>query len=229
MKLKSLLSVIFMVLCSISYGQNLVYSPGLFVEGTIEGRVNELSVTVTTPQPEPITFAWKKIKNDFPFDWDFSLCDHNNCYIGLPSSGTMFSISQSEADAGQKGFFKLNILKAESFGSYELQIYVYDKNDINRGDTITFKMTNGIVSQRELENRILHLAPNPASSEFTIDVQEPGTVIEVYSLSGELVRSKTVSYSGTARLSVLDLKDGLYLVKLKSKTVNRQSKLVIAH
>jgi hypothetical protein len=223
-------SLVFFCLSTIfCFGQNLVYNPGTSVSHTMEGKVNELSITVTTPTPEAITYAWKKISNTFPADWDYSLCDHTNCYIGMPNSGEMWAISLSEAEAGQKGFFKLNVLDATTQGTYEIQIYVYDSKDINRGDTLTFKATNGVSLVESAVASKVKLSPNPANAKVDLQLESANTSIEVYSMSGELVKQVTSVANGNYTLDVTDLANGLYSVQLKSQEGIKQSRLVIQH
>lgn len=95
------------------------------------------------------------------------------------------------------------------------------------GDTLTsliFTNTENIQSQSDI-----NIYPNPAKSEFYLDLgkyQNDFKTIEIYSISGDLVKSLIIDNSLTNKIDIKDLNKGLYIVKLVSVNEIYNYKLV---
>lgn len=69
------------------------------------------------------------------------------------------------------------------------------------------------------------LAPNPTSDYFTLNAE--AARVEIYSLTGQLVKSFTETYSSEYHYYINDLKTGIYLVKVTNENnQNKTMKLV---
>lgn len=76
------------------------------------------------------------------------------------------------------------------------------------------------ISQKEPETGKLYLYPNPASNEVLIKcnytLNYKGSIVRIYSLSGELIREYSISESNEdyIRLNLSGIKQGLYIVAM---------------
>lgn len=70
----------------------------------------------------------------------------------------------------------------------------------------------GVIMPTVPSSEEAQLYPNPATDFVTIAGAQPATTINIYTLSGELVRSYATSREGYAELTVADLPEGTYIV-----------------
>ena len=91
---------------------------------------------------------------------------------------------------------------------------------VNAGQFFIYgnKLASLQVNDVELTKKI-GLFPNPTSNYFTIDA--PTSKVEVYSLTGQLVKSFKSNLSSESQFEISDLNNGIYLVKVKD-TNNRE-------
>lgn len=78
-----------------------------------------------------------------------------------------------------------------------------------------------IVSVRVTANRTnMTLAPNPTTGELnlTLDTAAPNTMVEVYDLTGRLVRSFVLGEQTHRTLNLTSLEAGLYLLRVGTET-----------
>ncbi|WP_321540023.1 T9SS type A sorting domain-containing protein [Flavobacterium piscinae] len=69
------------------------------------------------------------------------------------------------------------------------------------------------------------LAPNPTSGAFTISVAT--TKVEIYSLTGQLVKSFNNTFSSDYAFDVSDLNNGIYFVKAVNEYGNEKTMKLI--
>lgn len=82
------------------------------------------------------------------------------------------------------------------------------------GDTLTWNGEQwlGVIMPTVPSSEEAQLYPNPATDFVTIAGAQPATTVNIYTLSGELVRSYATSREGYAELTVADLPEGAYIV-----------------
>ena len=82
------------------------------------------------------------------------------------------------------------------------------------GDTLTWNGEKwlGVIMPTVPSSEEAQLYPNPATDFVTIAGAQPATTVNIYTLSGELVRSYATSREGYAELTVADLPEGAYIV-----------------
>ena len=208
------------------YSQNLVYPITMdYNEGLVDIYQN-FDIKVTTPTPEQITFQWETISNDMPAGWDISLCDYTDCYSGVPVSGTMTEITLANAQAGIQGFLKLTVGHQGVFGEGTVVMYVYDSNDYNRGDTVSYHLYYFdplAVDENEASNSF-EIFPNPANEYLKIN--------KIGSYSFDIINSlgvvvQTGQSEGTKEINISDLRSGLYFVSIEDGNGNTYSKRLI--
>lgn len=127
-------------------------------------------------------------------------------------------------------WFKIKTYNTSSYARLYLSEYAYNSEPnkgLIAGDTLTsliFTNTENIKSQSDI-----NVYPNPAKSEFYFDLGKyPNDfkTIEIYSISGDLVKSQIIDNSLTKKIDIKDLNKGLYIVKLVSVNEIYNFKLV---
>jgi hypothetical protein len=226
--MKILLVLAFTASSIIGSAQNFVYTPSQDVGGTIEGRVNEYLIGLRTPTAEEITYKWERVSNTFPADWDYSICDHNHCYIGLPAKGEMNSISLADAEAGTNGYFKVTMLETPTDGKGIITIYVYDSKDKARGDTVTFTVRKGVSGIETTVSADFKVYPNPTASEINVYTAAIAN-LQIVDLQGKEVMNSDFQTAGLHKINVDNLPNGVYILKLNEQGVIRNSRFIVAH
>ena len=230
--MKQLYTLLFLLFFALqTNAQDFVYSPAQTMHTDL--------VTDTYAYPEmsfvtsplgAIQYEWELIGNDIPTGWSYSLCDYNLCYAGIPATGTMAAIDATEAANGTKGYFKLTVSAWQIAGTATVDIYVYDINDYNVGDTVTFTFTH-VSSVGVGENVLADLTiyPNPATDAVTIGNISPEiTQLQVMNVVGEVVKNISLTGKNTETLDVSDYPAGIYFVSYaNSEGTTRTEKLVI--
>lgn len=112
---------------------------------------------------------------------------------------------------------KTNILSSKAFTlTDDMEIFAEFQNENGEepGDTITWDGEKwlGVIMPTVPSSEEAQLYPNPATDFVTIAGAQPATTVNVYTLSGSLVRSYATSREGYAELSVADLPEGAYIV-----------------
>lgn len=61
--------------------------------------------------------------------------------------------------------------------------------------------------------KVVDIYPNPSSIDLNIDNLKIGTIISIYSLSGQKLK-KTIANSKNIKMNIFDLADGVYIIKI---------------
>jgi hypothetical protein len=215
--MKFILSIVFTFCIISSNAQNFEYSTDQNLRIEVQGSnyvAGELKFV--TPQPETITFKWRKLKADLPSEWTYSLCGYGTCHVGVPSSGTFLQISETQMNDGKEAYFILNA-SPKTFDSAYLQIYVYDQNDESRGDTVSITLVNKGVSAIDDLNADISIYPNPTTDR--IELSLPTALnIETGSVKNTLGEEVMVLNNPTSNnsINVSSLPKGIYYIHLTS-------------
>lgn len=81
----------------------------------------------------------------------------------------------------------------------------------------------------ESRNKIFNLYPNPASDIATLKIENPsstGLTINIYNVIGNLIKSEILKQNNR-QINIGDLRDGVYMVEIKSKDWTGKQKLII--
>lgn len=202
--------------------QNFVYSTPMHLVDTLEGSSEENDIKFKPQVAKNTTFLWSTIEKSIPAEWDVSVCDHINCYVGVPKKGVMTPITKEEFDNGTEAFMKLTAIHMNVPGEAFVKFLVYDEANPTMGDTITFRLIYGETASLTDHGTTseIQLYPNPASDKLFIasDSKE----IQVVSIYDQLGRKK---FSETMNLkqgvNVSELEKGVYLVTFEDQQGNR--------
>lgn len=119
-----------------------------------------------------------------------------------------------------------HVYKIEESGelSFEEKVLVVKQNE--KSEAIQLSLgniskllikENSAVNNYSSDSQSITLYPNPASSEVFISGIEGKQTVEIYSISGALVK-KSVAENGSA-INISNLRQGVYIVKVDGKTV----------
>jgi len=232
MKNSYIFTLIILLAASNLMAQNFGYTPNKDTTATITNDQYEIyDIFISTTVPEAITYQFYLVSNTFPGTWGTSLCDYTNCHIGIPTGvKTMTPITLVEAQNGVQGFLKLTVNVLNNYGSGTVKIYVYDSNDINRGDTVSWTITHvqpSTINDID-DNFSLSFYPNPAKSNvnFNNDTDENMTV-EIYNALGKLVNTNLIFAHEYLKLDVTKFNAGVYFVSFPNNNGDRKTKKLI--
>lgn len=215
-----------------SQAQNFVYSTDQHVSDEVfTSSVKAYDINFTTPQAEGIIYEWERLSNTIDSSWSYSLCDYGSCHIGVPTQGTMTSISLAEAQGGMEGFFKLSINIGNAAGEGFLELYVFDSQDHNRGDTVSFRIKYSPTQSTGeflVENQSLSFYPNPATDEITIEtVSTDAEYLIVSNVIGQHIIKQKVDQISNQKLNLSSLKEGVYFLSLVSESGILETKRLV--
>jgi hypothetical protein len=211
--------------------QDFVYYPSQHLVSSIsDTALDVFQIDITTPSPEAITYKWDLISNTFPTEWECTLCDYQLCYFGIPNTSTMTPISLSDAMSGTIGYINISINTGSTYATGEVVIYVYDLLDINRGDTISFTISNinttGVIEEENFTEAYIY--PNPARNNVIISNPDDSPMtLTVYSALGLQIIAQELFPKETVNLKVDHLSRGLYYVSMTNSTGDQKTKRLV--
>lgn len=183
---------------------------------TLEDGYNEFSIAFFSPLQKEVTYKWKLVENTLQEEWDYSLCDFGNCYFSIPDSGKMVSITKEQAEFEHKGYFKLTINGMNIGGTGTLKLYVYDGDDIEFGDTLSFTVVNNVTANlTDLALEGVSLYPNPAESQVQIKTKAGDHITFISSLGLEVEHIEI--HNGSAVLNISEWESGIYFYYIETK------------
>lgn len=203
-------------ICSItsfqSFGQTFDWVTGNTIETNLDLNTTVLlKMEQTAIGADTVTLGIEIIYNDIPASWDGMVCIHGTCMGIIPpigTTGTMSPISGAE-----KGYVRLTVNPLNGTESAKLQIYVYDLDYPNDGDTATW-LLNTTLSLEEDDWNDLTVYPNPSNEVISIETSNPIEYTEVYSSNGKLIARCDQKYSNKIKVNVSNLDTGIYILKL---------------
>ncbi|PCI97262.1 MAG: hypothetical protein COB15_08040 [Flavobacteriales bacterium] len=154
------------------------------------------------------------VENTFPAGWDGMVCIFGSCLGHIPVAG--YTASQANlVNTTDTGYVRLTADPLGIGGGGKLRIYVYDVNLPNVGDTLTWIINPVTISIQELSNSFeAKITPNPSKSRTTITSTKLIEKIELYSITGELIRSVGFIKSDKFIINVEELPSGIYIAKV---------------
>ena len=186
-------------------------------------------IQVITPTPESITFKWELISNSFNSNWSYSICDYTGCYVGFPNAATMSPITSTAMAGGTFGFIKCNITCGSNYDEGLAQIYIYDANDYNRGDTISFHIVWSTPFGSISENSInISTYPNPCVEELNIsNTSSARGTFTLTDLLGKVRYTASIGSKQTKKLDVSNYINGVYILSFHGENGISSTKKII--
>jgi hypothetical protein len=229
---KSLLAAIALITVVISNAQSFIYTPEQHrIDTVIMENYEAYDINFTTSVPEQITYKWVLLSNTLPASWTYSICYQGGCATGIPTTVvTMETITLAQAQQGVQGFLKINVTTGLNYGSGKAVFYVYDANDINRGDTVSFDIRwQNLLSTNEINfESQFSIYPNPANDVLIIRSEYDETSEVAFTNAiGEVVLTEKVNVREVKRLDISDLSQGIYFMTITSEKRKLIKKVIV--
>lgn len=163
----------------------------------------------------PLNLGWTLISNNLVAGWDYSLCDYNTCYVGLPASGTMATVP-----IGGQGFLGLNVDPTNISGTGTVRIYVYDVTDPNGGDTLTWIVNTPPVGIDPVagEATTIGIYPNPVQDQlFVSGSAGANATVTILDMTGRVVAQGVQTTAGLFTVDVAELPAGMYVMSYQAE------------
>ena len=149
---------------------------------------------------------WRVIKNYIPPNWGKIYLFWRNIVTGLSLGGYAEAIAVAPSNN--------NIIYAASF----TRIYKFGSMLLNTPDAIT------------AAGNLFQIYPNPAASAISITAtnnqQHPATVT-LTDLKGKIIRKETMHFADELTLSVGELSEGIYMVKVEGDSFVEMHRVVV--
>ena len=229
---KIILSAIASVTFLFTDAQSFIYTPEQHrIDTVIMENYEAYDINFTTSVPEEITYKWVLVSNTLPSSWTYSICYQGGCAVGIPTAVvTMETITLTQAQQGVQGFLKINVTTGLNYGNGKAVFYVYDANDINRGDTVSFDIRwPNLLSTNEISfEEQFNIYPNPANDVLNVNSEyEMSAAITMTNAIGEVVLKETLDTFDVKRIDISELPQGIYFVTLTSENKKLIKKVVV--
>jgi hypothetical protein len=159
---------------------------------------------------DTVTLGIEVIYNDVPQSWDGMVCIYGQCLGNISPVGTQATMQPIYGST--QGMVRLTVNPFNGTEVATLQIYVYDVNFPNDGDTATW-LLNTTVSTPELMAAKVSITPNPVQDAFTINSYYDLNQADIIDATGRIVRSVSLS-NVQNKVNVADLPKGVYTARL---------------
>lgn len=198
-------------------------------------NTRQINASVTNISGAPLNLVVKRVVLTQILGWKDDLCWGSSsypldgqCYNGIQATNPYTTPHIQTVNAGDNGIFLAKVEpKDPGYGCGEYRYYIISGQTILDSIDIAVCKT---VAVDELEPFSLTMAPNPASSYFTIKTTgSESATVKVVDVLGNVVM--TASIMGTSKtINTESFKNGVYFVIVESegqKPINR--KLIVRH
>lgn len=195
-----------LLLCSNVFAQRFTSLADTAYSAVSLNSFHDVTISIEKNDTAELVLKWKTIENNLPNEWDLSLCDFPNCYLGVPDSGTMDPLT-----GNQGAFIKIsfNPMTKEARGT--ARFYVYEESAPNEGDTMTFIIDAGQVGIQEAALVDVNVWPNPTLDYLNIS-GVLGCDYAVYDCHGRSVLNSVGIQSDQVRRDLSGIEPGIYSV-----------------
>ena len=173
---------------------------------------------------DTVTLGIEIIYNDIPASWDGMVCIYGSCLGIIPPVG--ITAEMTPINGTTEGMVRLTINPITGTEVAKLQVYVFDINFPNDGDTATFLLnaTLGIETSTILESNLI-VSPNPSSDVITIDSPTGLRHVSIINAAGKMVVEYNLNGVTNSVMNVRDYQAGVYIIRIEDingSIVNRK-------
>ena len=168
---------------------------------------------------DTVTLGIEIIHNDLPQSWDGMVCIHGACLGTIPVVGTQATMAPISGST--QGMVRLTVNPLNGNETAKLQIYVFDVDFPNDGDTATWLLNTTLGIDEALANNFT-VSPNPTTDLINIDVESAIGTIKIIDAEGRVVLLDEAKET----LSVADLPIGIYIIRIETSAGVLQNRFV---
>ncbi len=207
---KTLLTALFLVSAAAGFSQKVFsFDSNEKTWDILPNEQAELYIYINNSGSGSINLKYRLLENTCPSQWLTALCDNQNCWSPLPSSGSFLPIVQGS----KKASFKLQVDPMNTKGSGRVKIALMDQNDTTLADTCTFNVNllwNTSVSRIDALSGVwMDAAANTIRTSAVFN----GMNAQVADISGKVILEAVVA--GSAVPVNAELPAGIYFVRFR--------------
>ncbi|GAB5416898.1 MAG: hypothetical protein Crog4KO_17650 [Crocinitomicaceae bacterium] len=171
---------------------------------------------------ELVDFAGKALGNDVLLTWN-TLSERENDFF----------IAERSADGEQWTSFAM--VDGAGNSNEIINYAITDEN--SKGDVVYYRlkqfdfdgsvMTSDVISVNRNGGADVAISPNPAHGEIKISASEPINRVDIVSISGAIAESYELSNVTEANLTIIDVKEGVYLATIYTANETIVKRLVV--
>ncbi len=179
---------------------------------------------IIDPSIDTLQLEIEVIYNDIPNTWDGMVCIQGLCMGSIVPVGT--EVPMVPTHDNLNGYVRLTVNPLGNTETVKYQVYVYDVNFPEAGDTVTWILN--AVNLTEIEEDHIdtsHLFPNPAQNKFTIQSKNSTlNTVQIFNTSGQILQSHTLNNLSDITLDISALPKGIYYIQTQNNQgiINRQ-------
>ncbi|HKK40179.1 MAG TPA: T9SS type A sorting domain-containing protein [Cryomorphaceae bacterium] len=163
---------------------------------------------VTNDGSSIVIYSWTRNVIEMTEGWTSAICDLNQCYLEFVSTQEFI------LPPGEVSNIDVHVYPDGIEGSALIEVTVEDTDNPENAVTGVYLFSTGFLSTPERINNALKIYPNPVVSEFIIQGADMVERIEIYNISGKLV--KEIQSFGQGSINVDNLGTGNYIVRMWS-------------
>jgi len=205
--MKNLYLFILLAACtSVASAQTVIQPDIIAMEGItvidsdVNGEAEVINQSTTTQN-----YTWSREIIEITPTWFTAVCDKNLCHGPTVEEASFF------LEAAEAGTMDVHVYPQGTPGAAIVVVTVTNDNDPEDTAEATYYFNQSLSTPEVLTNA-LKIYPNPAVSHFSIEGADGVERVEIYDLSGKLI--KEVQSFGVSLINVDDLSTGNYIVRM---------------
>jgi len=173
---------------------------------------------------DSVEIQWEVVGNTMQAGWDYSWCAYLDCFGQNITSGTF-----DKFGPGQTAFFKVNLNPMSITGSGQVQIRIFNTSTPNLFDTLTYNYNATLGIEEASFYDQVNIYPNPTSgNKITIEGALASSEVSIIDALGQVIYQTNTNEDDTLALQGLNLRNGVYFVRLiTDNTVYSTRKLIV--
>lgn len=207
-----LLSIIVLVLGTALAAQGLSFTPSpVVVNGVLSTEFESIGHSqISNGSSEAKNLRWTRNVLEITPGWLNAFCDKNQCYPPVVG-GADFTLEPAE-----RGTMDVHVYPSGIEGSAVIEIVVVDLADTNSTAVGLYYFNTSPSSTDEPTAVRVKVYPNPSDGLFTIKGDKQISEVQIFSLTGQMVRS--FRHNDGQWYNITDLPKGTYLVRLTDRS-----------
>jgi len=194
-----------------AFSQTSIQPPSVYVEdiGPTDGDVAAYSFIINQTG-DSANYVWERNVIELTEGWLTAVCDVNTCHF--PSvEFAEFGLEADSAGTLDVHVYTNYVNPAGVSGAAIIEVTVTNLIDSEDTAQATYYFNQSLSAPEQISNA-LKIYPNPVVSEFFVEGSDQVQRLEIYSVSGKLV--KEVQSFGQGSVNVDGLKTGNYIVRM---------------